>query len=85
MNGSFSTSHEDEITFITSYLKVRAHISAPLHLTIKKSNYNVIFGRGLLWELGTKLDFQNYYFVGWQAINLPLKSIDCNVRPHFTI
>ena len=57
MAGSFSTSHEAEITFKISELNVTAHISAPFHVTTRKSNYDVIFGRDLLRELGIQLDF----------------------------
>ena len=73
MAGSFSTSHEAEITLKTPELKITAHISAPFHVTTKKSTYDVIFGRDLLQELGIQLNFQNN-FIGWQAINLPFKS-----------
>ena len=52
MAGSFSTSHEAKITFTMLELNVAAHISQPFHVTTKKSNYDVIFGRDLLLELG---------------------------------
>ena len=52
MAGSFSTSREAEITLKMPELNVTANISAPLHVTTKKSNHNVIFGRDLLRELG---------------------------------
>ena len=45
MAGSISTSHKAEITFKMPELNFTAHISAPLHVTTKKSNYDVIFGR----------------------------------------
>ena len=50
----------------------------------KKSNYNQIFGRELLRELGIQLDFQNIS-IGWQNINIPKKSKDYKTRTHFTI
>ena len=53
-------------------VNVTAHISAPFHVTTKKSNYNVIFGRDLLWELGIQLGIHNN-FIGWIDINLPMK------------
>ena len=65
-------------------LNVTAHISAPFHVTTKKSNYNEIFYRNLLRELGIQLDFQNN-FIGWKDINLPMKPIDCKMTTHFTI
>ena len=65
-------------------LNVTAYISAPFHMTTKKSNYNVIFGENLLRELGIQLDFPNN-FIGWQDTNLPMKPIDCKVRTYFTI
>ena len=63
---------------------VTAHISAPFHMTTKKSNRNVIFGRDLLRELGIQIDFQNN-FIGWQDINLLMEPIHCKMRTHFTI
>ena len=73
--GSFSTSREAEITLKMPELNVTAHISAPFHVTTKKSNCDVIFGRDLRRELGILLDFQNN-FIGWKDINLPMKPID---------
>ena len=81
---SFSTSHEAEITSKMPELNVTAHISAPFHVTTKISNYDVIFGRDIHWEIGIQLDFQNN-FIRWQDINLPMKAIDCKMRTHFTI
>ena len=51
-------------------LNVTAHISAPFHVTTKNINYDVIFGRDLLREVGIQLDFQNN-FMGWKDMNLP--------------
>ena len=56
-------------------LNVTAHISAPFHMTTKKSNYNVIFGRDLPWKLGIQLDFQND-IIGWKDVNLPMRKMD---------
>ena len=67
MAGTFSTSQEAEIRLKMPKLNVTAHISAPFHVTSKKSNYHVIFGRDLLQELGTQLDIQND-FIGWKDI-----------------
>ena len=53
--GSFSTSREADIKFKLPELIVTAHISAPFHVTTKKNNYDVIFGRDLLRELGIEL------------------------------
>ena len=61
MAGSFSTSHEAKITFKITELNVTDHISAPFHVTTKKSNYNIMFGADLLWWLGIQLDFQHNY------------------------
>ena len=83
MAGSFSTSQEVEITLKMPEINVTAHISAPFHVTTKKTYYDVIFGRDLLRELGIQLDFQ-INFIGWQAINLPMKPIDSKMRTHFT-
>ena len=84
MAGSFSTSNEAKIMLKMPELNVTAHISAPFHVTTKKSNYNVIFGRDLLQELRIQLDFQDN-FTGWQDINLSMKPIDGKMRSHFTI
>ena len=84
MAGSFSTSHEAEIMLKMPELNVTAHTSAPFHVTTKKNNHNLIFGRDLLQELGIQLDFQNN-FIGWKDINLPMKPIDYKMRTHFTI
>ena len=78
MAGSFCTSREAETTLKMSELNVMADTFAPFHITIKTSNYNVIFGRDLLWKLGIQVDFQT-------NINLPMKPIDCKMRTHFTI
>ena len=65
-------------------IKISNQISAPFHVTTKKSNYDVIFGKDLLQEFGIKLDIQNH-FIEWKDINLPMKPIDCKIRTHFTI
>ena len=52
ITGSISASREAEITFKIPELNVMAHISMPFDVTTKKSNYDVIFGRDLLRELG---------------------------------
>ena len=59
-------------------------ISVTFHVTIKKGNYNVVFGRDLLQVLGIEIDIQNN-FLGWQDINIPMKPIDCKMKTHFTI
>ena len=82
--GSFSMSHKAEITLKMPELNVTAHISAPFHVTTKKSNYNVIFGRDLLRELEIQLDFHKN-FIGWKDINLPMKTIGCKTKTYFTI
>ena len=82
--GSFSTSHEAEITLKIPELNVTAHISESLQVTTEKSNYDVFFGRDLLRELGIPLDFQND-FIQWHYINLLMKSVDFKMRAHFTI
>ena len=56
MAGSFTTSREARSTLKKSELNVMPHISAPFHVTTKKSNYNVIFGRDFLRELGIQPD-----------------------------
>ena len=75
MAGSFSTSHNAKITFKIPELNNTAHISAPSHVKTRKSNYDVIFGRKLLLELGIQLVFQNYFIV-WQNINRPMKPME---------
>ena len=83
ISGTFSASHEAEITLKIPELNVTAHISALFHVTTIKSDYNVIFWKDLLQELGIQLDFQNDY-IGWQDINLPMKPVYCKMRTHFT-
>ena len=78
---SFSKSREAEITLCMPEHNVTAHISAPFHVTAKKSNYDVIFGRDLLRDLGIQLDFQNN-FIGWKDIILPMKWIGYNLKTH---
>ena len=58
--GSFSMSHEAEIT-----LKCENMI-LPFHVLTKKSNDEIICGRDLFRELEIQLDFKNN-FIGWQA------------------
>ena len=84
MVGCFSTSQEAEITVKMPELNVMAHISAPSHVTTKKSNYDVNFNRDLFRELGIQLDLQNN-IIGWHDINPPMKPIDCKMRTHLTI
>ena len=81
MAGSFSTSRKAEITLKIPELNVTARTSAPFHMTTKKSNYDVIFGRHLLRELGLQLDNQKN-FIGWQEINILMKPIVCKIRTH---
>ena len=61
-----------------------AHLYAPLHVTTRKGNYDVIFAKYLLQELETELDFQNN-ILGRQDINLPMKLEDCTLRIYFTV
>ena len=50
MAGSFSKSYNAKITLKMPEFNVMAHIFAPFHVTTKKSNYDVGFGRDLLQE-----------------------------------
>ena len=84
MAGSFSTSHEIKIKVKLPELNVMVHISATFHVTTRKSNYDVIFGKVLLQGLGIQLDFQNN-IIEWQDINLHMKPLDCKMRTHLTI
>ena len=84
MTGFFSTSLKAKVTLKMPELNVTSHISTPFYVTTKISNYDVIFSRDLLRELGIQLDFQNN-FIGWQDINFPMKLMDCKMRTHFTI
>ena len=84
MAGSFSTSYETTINLTLPELNPTAHISAKMHMTENKSNYDVIFGRDLLRELGISLDFKSNT-VTWQHIEIPMKPKDCTVRGHFAI
>ena len=82
MAGSFSTSHEIKIKVKLPELNVMVHISATFHVTTRKSNYDVIFGK--LQGLGIQLEFQNN-IIEWQDINLHMKPIDSKMRIHFSI
>ena len=68
--GSFSTSCKAEVKIKLPELNITAHIFAPFHVSSQKSNYDVIFGRDLLRELGLNLDFQKN-FVGWKETKIP--------------
>ena len=59
-----------------------AYIFAPFHVTNQKNNYNVIFGRDLLQELGINLNFQNN-FIGWKETKIHTKLINCIMRTNF--
>ena len=61
-----------------------AHISAHVHVSKNKSNYDAIFWRDLLRELGISLDFENNV-VSWQHVDIPMKPKNCTVKGHFAI
>ena len=84
MAGSFTTSYESTINITLPELNPTAHISAKLFVTENKSNYDLIFGRDLLRELGISLDFENN-LVSWQHVEIPMKPRDCTVEGHFAI
>ena len=84
MAGSFSTSYEVEVKLKLPELNFTAHIIAPFHVTSQKSNYDAIFGRDLLRELGINLDFQNN-FVIWKETKIPMKSSNCKMKTNFAI
>ena len=52
MAKSFMTLCKAKVKIKHPELNVMAHIFTPFHITSQKSNYNVIFGRDLLQELG---------------------------------
>ena len=84
MAGSFTTSYESTINITLPELNPTAHISAQVFVTENKSNYDLIFGRDLLRELGISLDFENN-IVSWQHVDIPMKPRDCTVEGHFAI
>ena len=84
MAGSFSTSYKVEVKLKLPELNFTAHIFAPFHVTSQKSNYDAIFGRDLLRELGINLDFQNN-FVIWKETKIPMKSSNCKMKTNFAI
>ena len=61
-----------------------AHIFASFHVTSPQSNYDVICGQDLLWELGINLDFENN-IIGWKETKIPMISINCKIRTNFAI
>ena len=75
MAALFLTWYEAEVKVKLPELNFTGHIFAPFHITSQKSNYNVNFGRDLLWELKIYLDFQNN-FVGWKETKIPMKSMN---------
>ena len=82
MAGSFLTSCKAEIKFKLPEFNFTAHIFATFHVTSQKSNYNVIYGQDLLWELGINFDFQNN-FVGWKETKIHMKSINYKMGTNF--
>ena len=84
MAGSFSTFCEAEVKIKLPELNFVGHIFGTFHVTSQKSNYNVMFGRYLLRELGMNLDFQNN-FLDWKETKRPMKSINCKMRTNFKI
>ena len=56
MAGYFSMSCKVGVKVNFPELNFTAHIFAPFHVTSQKSNFDVIFGRDLLQELGINLD-----------------------------
>ena len=72
INESFSTLRETKIKFKMLKYDIKRHISIQVHITIKTSYYNIIFGRNLLWEIGIELDFQNN-IIRWKDIIIPIK------------
>ena len=63
MAGSFLTSCEAEVGIKLPELNTTNHISASFHVTDQKRNYDAIFGRDILRELGIRLGFQNNFVV----------------------
>ena len=84
MAGSLLTLCKAEVKIKLPVLNFAAHIFAPFHVTSQKSNYDVIFGRDLLWELGINLDFQNNFII-WKETKIPMKYVNCKIRTNFAI
>ena len=82
MAASFLTSCEAKVKIKLPVFNAKSQISAPFHVTDQKSNFNVIFVRDLLRELGIYLDFQNN-FVGWKTIKISMKPIHCTLNKEF--
>ena len=55
MAGSFLTCYEAEVKLKLPELNFTTHIFAPFHVTSQKSNYDVVYGQDLPWELGKQL------------------------------
>ena len=73
-----------EVKITLPELNIMVHIFALFHITRQKNNYNIIFEKDLLQEVGINLDFQNY-FVGWKETKIPMKSINCKMRTNVVI
>ena len=76
---SFWSLCEAEVGIKLPELSSMAQIFAPFHVTDKRSNYNSIFGRDLLRELGISLDFQNN-FVDWKESKISKNPINCKLK-----
>ena len=84
MAGTFNTSSLTELNIKLPELNHTAMITTEFHVTNAKSNYDLIFGRDLLRELGINLNFKNNT-MSWQDIFIPMKPVDCLKKVHFAI
>jgi len=84
MVGAFSTSSLTELNIKLPELIHTAMITADFHVTNVKSNYDLIFGRDLLRELGINLNFKNNN-ITWRYIFIPMKAVDSLKKAHFAI
>ena len=79
ITGSFLPSYKakGKVKIELPKLNITGYIFVPFDVTCQKRNYDVIFVKDLLWELGVSLDFQNN-FVGWKETKIPIKPINYN-------
>ena len=84
MAGTFNTSFVTEIILKLPELNHSAEIYTKCRLTNKLLNYDLIFGREILHELGIIFNFKNKT-INWQEVSISTKPPNCTVKEFFVI
>ena len=79
MAGIFNTTFMTELKLIQSELNHAAEIIAKCHLTKKLLNYDLIFGRDIMHELGNVFDI-NFKTINWQEVSISMKHQNCTAK-----